>query len=221
MIIVMLGAPGAGKGTQARRLAEQRGMRHISTGDLLRDAVAQGTELGRRADEYMSGGRLVPDQVVLGLVEEVLEDDAAGDVILDGFPRTVPQAEGLDELLSRRDLSLGCVVYIDITMEEAVRRLSSRVSCVDCGAVYNLSWKPPKKEGVCDKCGGRLARRADDEPEAIERRFREYEDATAPLTDYYRSQDVLRTVHVTGTSEDVPTQVDGIIDTACGVREAG
>ena len=221
MIIVLLGAPGAGKGTQAKRISGSRGFRHVSTGDLLRDAVSRGTELGRQADEYMKGGRLVPDDVVLGLVEEVFEDGAGADVILDGFPRTVPQAEGLDALLEKRDLKVDCVVFIDITVDEAIRRLSSRVSCSGCGAVYNLLWKPPATEGVCDACGGELTRRSDDEPEAIRRRFDEYHVATAPLTDYYRSRGILRAVDTTRTSEEIRSDIDAILDGGCGAEETG
>ncbi|MCD4690168.1 adenylate kinase [bacterium] len=222
MIIVLLGAPGAGKGTQAKRLAAKRGFRHVSTGDLLRDAVARDTELGREAEGYMKSGRLVPDEVVLGLVEELFDADGRGaDIILDGFPRTVPQAEGLDTLLERQGAAVDCVVFIDITVEEAVRRLSSRVSCASCGAVYNLLWKPPATDGVCDACGGELTRRSDDEPEAIERRFKEYHVATEPLTDYYRSRGILREVDTTRTSEEIQSEIDGILDGGCGARETG
>ncbi len=221
MIIVLLGAPGAGKGTQAKRLVEKRGFSHVSTGDLLRDAVSRGTELGRQADEYMKGGRLVPDEIVLGLVEELFEAGTEADIILDGFPRTVPQAEGLDALLTGRGTAVDCVVFIDITVDEAIRRLSSRVSCSGCGAVYNLLWKPPAADGVCDACGGELTRRSDDEPEAIERRFKEYHDATKPLTDYYRTRGILRAVDTTRTSEEIQSEIDEILDGGCRVRETG
>ncbi len=219
MIIVLLGAPGAGKGTQAKRLVEKRGFSHVSTGDLLRDAVSRGTKLGRQADEFMKGGRLVPDAVVLGLVEELFEAGTSADIILDGFPRTVPQAEGLDALLSKRGMAVDCVVFIDITVDEAIRRLSSRVSCSSCGAVYNLLWKPPATDGVCDACGGELTRRSDDEPEAIERRFTEYHAATKPLTDYYRSRGILRAVDTTRTSEEIQSEIDEILDGGCEARE--
>ncbi len=221
MIIVLLGAPGAGKGTQAKRLVEKRGFSHVSTGDLLRDAVSRGTELGSQADEFMKGGRLVPDAIVLGLVEELFEAGTSADVILDGFPRTVPQAEGLDALLSKHGTVVDCVVFIDITVDEAIRRLSSRVSCSGCGAVYNLLWKPPATDGVCDGCGGELTRRSDDEPEAIERRFTEYHAATKPLTDYYRSRGILRAVDTTKTSEEIQSEIDEILDGGCEARENG
>jgi len=221
VIIVLLGAPGAGKGTQAKRLVESRGFGHVSTGDLLRDAVSRGTELGLRADEFMKGGRLVPDEIVLGLVAELFEAGTDADIILDGFPRTVPQAEGLDALLSKHGTAVDCVVFIDITVDEAIRRLSSRVSCAGCGAVYNLLWKPPATDGVCDACGGELTRRSDDEPEAIERRFTEYHAATKPLTDYYRAKGILRAVDTTKTSEEIQLEIDGILDGGCEARENG
>ncbi len=222
LIVVLLGAPGAGKGTQAKGIVARRGYRHVSTGDLLRDAVSAGTDLGRQADEYMKSGRLVPDEVVLGLVKELFETGGSeADVILDGFPRTVPQAEGLDELLTGQAAAVDCVIFIDIAVDEAIRRLSSRVSCGSCGAVYNLLWKPPATDGVCDACGGELTRRADDEPEAIERRFKEYHIATAPLTEYYRSRGILRDVDTTRTSEEIQSEIDGILDGGCGVRETG
>jgi len=221
VIIVLLGAPGAGKGTQAKRLVEKRGFSHVSTGDLLRDAVSRGTELGRQADEFMKGGRLVPDAIVLGLVEELFEAGTGADIILDGFPRTVPQAEGLGALLSKHGKAVDCVVFIDITVDEAIRRLSSRVSCSGCGAVYNLLWKPPATDGVCDACGGELTRRSDDEPEAIERRFTEYHAATKPLTDYYRSRGILRAVDTTRTSEEIQSDIDEILDGGCEARENG
>ncbi len=193
----------------------------MSTGDLLRDAVSRGTELGRQADEFMKGGRLVPDAIVLGLVEELFEAGTGADIILDGFPRTVPQAEGLGALLSKHGKAVDCVVFIDITVDEAIRRLSSRVSCSGCGAVYNLLWKPPATDGVCDACGGELTRRSDDEPEAIERRFTEYHAATKPLTDYYRSRGILRAVDTTRTSEEIQSDIDEILDGGCEARENG
>jgi adenylate kinase len=169
----------------------------------------------------MKSGRLVPDEIVLGLVAELFEGGVETDVILDGFPRTVPQAEGLDELLAKRGGAVDCVIFIDITVEEAIRRLSSRVSCGTCGAVYNLLWKPPATDGVCDSCGGKLTRRSDDEPEAIERRFKEYHAATAPLTEYYRSMGILRAVDTTRTSEEIQSDIDEILDGRCAARETG
>ncbi len=171
------------------------GVQHFSTGDLLREAVENGTELGVRAAEYMDSGRLVPDDIMLGLAGELLDRKGSGaGVILDGFPRTVPQAKGLDQLLLDRGETIDLVIFLDIEEEDAVERLSSRVSCPKCGSVHNLTTDLPMTEGLCDACGGTLVRRSDDIPEKIERRFEQYQRETHPTIEYYRSQGKLDTV---------------------------
>jgi adenylate kinase len=184
--VVLMGPPGAGKGTQASRVAEAGGMCKISTGDLLREAVAAGTELGRRAEQTMKAGELVSDEVILGLVDEVLERPVcAGGAVFDGFPRTVEQARGLEGLLDRRGESLDRVVVIEVPEAEIVGRLSGRRVCKECGKLYHISFDPPRQEGVCDACGGDLVQRPDDQPETIARRLAVYRDETAPVREYY------------------------------------
>lgn len=180
--LMMLGPPGAGKGTQAQRLSGRLSLPQISTGDMLREARRKGTELGKKAAEYMNAGDLVPDEVVIGIVRERLdEDDASDGFILDGFPRTVAQAEALAEM----GVELEAVLNIQVPDEEVIKRLSGRRSCPECGAVYHVDFSPPSTEGVCDKCGTDLIQRDDDKPEAISRRLEEYSAKTKPLVDHY------------------------------------
>jgi len=198
--VVLMGPPGAGKGTQASRVAEAGGMCKISTGDLLREALAAGTELGKRAERTMKAGELVSDDVILGLVDEVLERPAcAGGAVFDGFPRTVEQARGLEELLERRGETLDRVVVIEVPEDEIVRRLSGRRVCKTCGKLYHISFDPPRQEGVCDACGGELVQRPDDQPETIARRLAVYREETAPVREYYAG-----TTGVTGIDGDQP-----------------
>lgn len=209
--LMMLGPPGAGKGTQAKRLAGELGIPHISTGDMLRDARRKGTELGKKAEEYMSAGDLVPDDVVIGIVDERLkEDDAAGGFILDGFPRTLPQAEALNDM----GVELDHVLNIVVADDEVIRRISGRLSCPDCGAIYHRDANPPAEEGVCDRCGNDgLEQRADDRPEVVKARLETYQRQTAPLIEYYRGQSVLRDVDGTGDpghiADDILERVSG------------
>jgi adenylate kinase len=181
--LMMLGPPGAGKGTQAQRLATELSIPQISTGDMLREARRKGTEMGRKAAEYMNAGELVPDEVVIGIVDDRLkEEDAQDGFILDGFPRTVAQAEALAEM----GVALEAVLNIQVPDDEVIKRLSGRRSCPDCGAVYHVDFSPPAEEGVCDKCGGEdLIQRSDDQPEAIATRLEQYAAKTQPLIDYY------------------------------------
>lgn len=212
MIVVLLGAPGAGKGTQAKRMGSTMGVQHFSTGDLLREAVENGTELGVRAAEYMHSGSLVPDDIMLGLAGELLDRKGSGaGVILDGFPRTVPQAKGLDQLLLDRGETIDLVIFLDIGEEDAVERLSSRVSCPKCGSVHNLTTDLPMTEGLCDACGGTLVRRSDDIPEKIERRFEQYQRETHPTIEYYRSQGKLDTVDAGRPIEEVQEAIRRIL----------
>jgi adenylate kinase len=183
--IILFGAPGAGKGTQSALLIEKRGMRQISTGDLFRAAIKNQTALGLKAQDYMNKGELVPDQVVIGMVEEELKN-VSGDFILDGFPRTVAQAEALEELLKKLHKSIQKAIFIHVPFEELKGRLTGRRVCKGCGAVYHVKSKPSKQEGVCDVCGGSVVQRPDDKEEVIGTRLKAYEDYTSPLKDYYR-----------------------------------
>lgn len=182
--VVLLGPPGAGKGTLAARLSQELGLLHLSTGDVLRDEVARGTELGRLAQGYMSRGELVPDEVILAMVRERV--DGRRGVLFDGFPRTLAQAKGLAAFAP-----VDVVVFLAIAKDEVVRRLSSRRVCASCGAVYNLITQPPQVAGQCDRCGGGLVQRPDDRPDVISRRFEVYERDSAPLVDHYARQGLL------------------------------
>lgn len=217
MILVLLGAPGAGKGTQAKKLADEYGLPHVSTGDLLREAVAAGTDLGRKAAEYMNSGRLVPDEIMLGLIDELLgRSEYDGGFILDGFPRTVPQAEGLDQMFEKRGREIDCVLLLDVKKELAVERLTARMSCPKCGAVYNAATKPPKQDGICDVCGTRIGTREDDTRETVEARFEEYRRLTEPLVDYYTGRAAFHTVDAGRAIDEVDGDVRAIIDNGCG-----
>ena len=187
MKIIMLGAPGAGKGTQAKMLAEKYGIPHISTGDIFRANIKNGTELGAKAKEYMDKGLLVPDELVVDLVKDRLQqDDCKNGFLLDGFPRTIFQAEKLDEFLSESNLKMDIVINLKVEKEALIKRLTGRRVCKDCGASYHIVNIPPKKEGVCDICGGELIQRKDDNIETVENRINVYEEQTAPLIGYYK-----------------------------------
>ena len=187
MNLILFGPPGAGKGTQAAILADAAGLRKLSTGDLLREAVREGTPLGQQARRYMDAGELVPDEVILGLVREVMAGDhTARGFILDGFPRTIPQAEALDRMLDEIGRPLTAVVVLDVDDETLVRRLSGRRTCSSCGAVYNVNTGDAPADGRCVRCGGELIQRSDDEPATIRRRLQVYREQTAPLLDYYQ-----------------------------------
>lgn len=190
MVVILLGPPGVGKGTQAVRLADTVGWEHVSTGDLLRAARRDGTELGRKAQSYMDAGELVPDSLILDLVREHLKGIApeAG-ILFDGFPRTTAQAEGLEGVLSSAGRRVDRVVVFHASDEDLVKRLSGRRSCGECGAVYNVHFTPPTREGTCDRCGGKLAQRSDDEPETVRRRLVVYQEQTAPLIEWYEKSD--------------------------------
>jgi adenylate kinase len=213
MIILLLGAPGAGKGTHAARIADYVGLPHISSGELLRGAVERGAELGIRAKEYMDAGKLVPDEFMLTWIEELLDDTAfAGGIILDGFPRTMPQAEGLDALLKTKGLSIDLVLLLDIEQEAAANRLLSRVTCGKCGAIHNLAQKPMNVPGICDACGGELETRVDDVRETIEKRFAEFRKLTAPMIEYYRAGGCFETVNTNRKVEVVLQDIKDILD---------
>lgn len=198
--LMLLGAPGAGKGTQAVRLVDELGIPQISTGDLLRNAVAQGTDLGKEAQTYMAAGKLVPDELVLSLVVARLsEPDAANGYILDGFPRNISQAEAL----VARGIKLDRVLSLDVPKEELIGRLTGRRICRACQASYHLTFNPSKKEGVCDRCGGELYQRKDDSADVIANRLEVYEAQTAPLLDYYEKAGILRRIPGTGSIEGI------------------
>jgi adenylate kinase len=207
MKLILLGAPGAGKGTVAKLLTEIDGSVQISTGDILRAAVAAGTELGKKAEAAMKAGDLVSDDLIMGIMGERLkEDDCKNGYLLDGFPRTIPQAEALKVLLSDMGEELDCVVDIDVPREVILDRLTTRRTCEDCGAIYNVKSNPPKEEGKCDKCGGNVVQRDDETEEAISNRLDVYNEKTAPLAGFYEKQGMLLKVQAT----DSQTVIDAI-----------
>ena len=205
---VLLGPPGAGKGTQAKLLQEKFHACQISTGDILRKAVAEQTPLGKQAAQYINRGALVPDGVIVDLVAERLkEKDCEPGFILDGFPRTIPQAESLDAILKQRGLSLNCVLSVEVPQRDIIERLAGRRTCRNCGALAHVAFSPPKKEGVCDRCGGELFQRDDDREETITNRLKVYENQTAPLVSYYRDRGVLRSIDGVGSVDEIRGRV--------------
>ena len=195
MKIIMLGAPGAGKGTQAKKIAEKYQIPHISTGDIFRANIKNGTELGKKAKTYMDQGLLVPDELVCDLVvDRVKQEDCKNGYILDGFPRTIPQAEILDAALGQMGESLDYAINVDVPDEHIVNRMSGRRACVGCGATYHIVYAPTKKEGVCDVCGAELILRDDDKPETVQKRLSVYHEQTQPLIDYYKGKGILKDV---------------------------
>lgn len=214
MRIVLLGPPGAGKGTQAKLMQERIGLSHISTGDLLRAAIAERNELGRAAQAYVARGDLVPDTLVIEMIDQHLRQcGGAGCFMLDGFPRNVTQAEALEHLLRQQHIPLDHVVSLEVGRDELIRRLSGRRTCGRCGAMYHVTLDPPTSAGVCDRCGGALFQRDDDREETIRARLHVYDAATAPLTAFYRARGLLREIDGTGTAaqvlERVLTQLNG------------
>ena len=200
MKIIMLGAPGAGKGTQAKKIAEKYGIPHISTGDIFRANIKGGTELGMKAKSYMDQGQLVPDDVTIGmLLDRISGSDCQNGYVLDGFPRTIPQAESLTAALAERGEKMDFAVDVDVPDEAIVTRMGGRRACLKCGATYHVMFNPPKSEGVCDTCKEALVLRDDDKPETVQKRLTVYHDQTQPLIDYYKSQGILATVD--GTKE--------------------
>lgn len=205
---VLLGPPGAGKGTQAKLLQERFQGCQISTGDILRKAVAEKTPLGIEAASYIDRGALVPDDVILNLVaERIKEKDCANGFLLDGFPRTVAQADGLQQILKSLGQELDGVLSVQVPTRVIVERLSGRRTCKDCGAMYHVAFSPPQKAGTCDHCDGALYQRNDDSPETIETRLKVYENQTAPLVDYYRAQGLLRDIDGVGSVEEIHRRV--------------
>jgi adenylate kinase len=212
MRIVLLGAPGAGKGTQAKKLIEKYGIPQISTGDLLRAAVAAGTPLGKEAKSYMDKGELVPDSVVLGMVEERLKkDDCKKGYILDGFPRNTAQAGALDKMLAALNMSLTAALSVDVPFEDLMKRLTGRRTCKSCGQMYNIFFSAPKKEGTCDKCSGELFQRDDDKEATIKKRLEVYTAQTEPLIGYYKNKGILKSVSGTGSIDDIFKKVTEVL----------
>jgi adenylate kinase len=204
MRLILLGPPGGGKGTQAKLIEEQLSIAHISTGDLLRQAVAEHTELGRTAKEFMDRGELVPDELVIGMIEErVRNADCRPGFLFDGFPRNVPQAEALGETLERQSLSLDHVFSLDVPQQELIKRLTGRRTCRQCGSMCHVVFDPPREEGICNRCGGELYQRDDDREETIRARLEVYRDQTEPLLDYYGSRRLLREVDGVGETQEV------------------
>lgn len=212
MKIVMLGAPGAGKGTQAKRIAEKYNIPHISTGDIFRENIKNGTELGKKAKSYMDAGDLVPDELVVDLVmDRFEEDDCANGYVLDGFPRTIPQAEALDAALAEKGQSIDYVIDVDVPDENIIKRMAGRRSCPMCGAIYHIDHMPPKEEGKCDKCGAELIIREDDKAETVLQRLETYHAQTQPLKDYYGAKGLVKSVDGTQDREVVFGQVVQIL----------
>jgi len=213
MNLILLGPPGAGKGTQAQRIMERYHIPQISTGDILRAAVKDGTSLGTKAKGFMDRGQLVPDEIVIGTIEERLKvKDCDPGFILDGFPRTIPQAEALQSILTKIGKRIDHVINIEVPSEELVRRLAGRRTCKNCGAMFHLLFQPPKKQGICDRCGGLLYQRADDNEETIRTRLKEYENQTAPLIQYYRGKKNLRSIQGMGGPDQIFDQIAHLLD---------
>jgi adenylate kinase len=211
MRFVLLGPPGAGKGTQAKHLSKRYGLVHIATGDIFRWNGQHGTELGKIAKSYMDKGELVPDDVVVRMVVETIEH-VDGGFVLDGFPRTVPQALALEEHLEKMERPLSAAIYFRIDEELAVKRISGRRTCSKCGTPYNVEFDPPRVEDVCDVCGGRLEQRVDDAEETVRRRFEVYEESTAPLVQFYEERGLLREIDADGDEEEVTERLGRGLD---------
>ena len=213
MKIIMLGAPGAGKGTQAKMIAKEYGIPHISTGDIFRANIKEGTDLGKEAKTYMDAGQLVPDELTVKiLLDRVAKDDCKEGYVLDGFPRTIPQAEVLDEALTKLGDKIDFAIDVDVPDEYIVRRMGGRRACVTCGATYHIEHVPPKKEGICDTCGSELILRDDDKPETVSNRLKVYHDQTQPLIDFYTKKGVLKSVDGTIDMMDVFASIKAILD---------
>ena len=212
MNVILLGPPGAGKGTQAKRLVEKYHIPQVSTGDMLRAALKEGTPLGLEAKKYMDAGGLVPDSVVIGLVKErIQKSDASGGYMLDGFPRTVAQARELDDILSTLGQKIDHVVSVEVPSSELMGRLTGRRTCRSCGAGFHVMFDPPKKEGVCDKCGGELYQRSDDNEATVKSRLDTYEEQTKPLIDYYQKLDKLRRIDGVGKMDDILQRITTLL----------
>ena len=213
MKIIMLGAPGAGKGTQAKMLSEKYDIPHISTGDIFRANIKNNTELGKKAKSYMDAGQLVPDELVVDLVvDRIKAKDCFKGFILDGFPRTIPQAEALDYALNNQNEKIDYAINVDVPDEDIIERMSGRRACVGCGATYHLVYNPTKKEGICDVCGEKLILRDDDKPETVKKRLQVYHEQTQPLIDFYEKKGALLTVDGTQDIKVVFEDITKVLD---------
>ena len=213
MKIIMLGAPGAGKGTQAKMLADKYKIPHVSTGDIFRANIKNGTELGTKAKVYMDQGMLVPDELTCDLVvDRIKQDDCKDGYILDGFPRTIPQAECLDKALDALNDKIDFAVNVEVPGENIIRRMSGRRACLSCGRTYHIVYNPPKEEGICDECKKELVLRDDDKPETVEKRLKVYHEQTQPLIDYYRNKGVLAEVDGTRDMQEVFTAITDVLE---------
>ncbi|MBQ1598260.1 MAG: adenylate kinase [Lachnospiraceae bacterium] len=213
MKLIMLGAPGAGKGTQAKQIAKTYSIPHISTGDIFRANIKNNTELGQKAKTYMDAGQLVPDELTCDLVmDRIHQDDCANGFVLDGFPRTIPQAEALTKALEADGQKMDYAIDVDVPDENIVKRMGGRRACLNCGATYHIVSIPPKKEGICDTCGSELVLREDDKPETVQERLRVYHEQTQPLIDYYKEQGILKSVDGTVPMEEVFASIQKILE---------
>lgn len=213
MKIIMLGAPGAGKGTQAIQIADKYGIPHVSTGDIFRANIKGGTDLGMEAKSYMDKGRLVPDELTVRiLLDRVSKDDCKNGYVLDGFPRTIPQAEALDEAVANLGEKIDYAIDIDVPDENIVKRMSGRRACLKCGATYHTEYVPPKKDGICDQCGSELVQRDDDKPETVKARLSVYHEQTQPLIAYYEKKGILHEVDGTKDMQDVFAAVVKVLE---------
>ena len=212
MKIIMLGAPGAGKGTQAKQIAAKYEIPHISTGDIFRANIKNGTELGKKAKEYMDQGMLVPDELTCDLVmDRIAQDDCEKGFVLDGFPRTIPQAEALTNALTKIGQAMEYAIDVDVPDENIVNRMSGRRACLNCGATYHVVFNPTKAEGICDACGNETVLRDDDKPETVQKRLTVYHDQTQPLIDYYKEQNILKSVDGTKPMNEVFSDIVAIL----------
>ncbi len=212
MKIIMLGAPGAGKGTQAKRIAEKHGIPHISTGDIFRANIKNGTDLGKEAKKYMDQGQLVPDELTVRiLLDRVSEEDCKDGYVLDGFPRTIPQAEVLDNELEKLGEKVDFAINVDVPDENIVHRMSGRRACLKCGATYHTEYLKPAKDGICDKCGSELVLRDDDKPETVKKRLEVYHEQTQPLIEFYEKKGILKTVDGTVEPDQVFNGIEEIL----------
>jgi len=207
--IIFLGPPGAGKGTQAEKLSKYLGIKKISTGDILREAVYNGTDLGKKAKEYMERGELVPDDIMIGLIEEAIGSER--NFILDGFPRTLKQAESLDDMLSKKNLCITHVLLMNVPDEEIITRISKRRICPKCQTVYNLVYNPPKNDETCDRCGEKLVQRKDDSEEVVKNRLRVYKESTQPIVGFYEVRGLVRVIEGSGTPEEVFKRITEVL----------